>query len=144
MNQSYTGATTISAGGTLQLGNGTLGGALLTASSILDNGVLAFANSGTTVQGVQFTAGDLSGGSGGLTQFGPGTLVLEPGEHLQRPDEDHWAGAIQLANPNALQNSYVTVSASNGLTFAASGQTYNLAGLARGQFLPERLRAATL
>ncbi len=63
----YTGGTTISAG-TLQLGNGGTAGSIF--GNVADNGTLAFNHSDTV------TFPGLISGSGGLSQLGPGTLVL--------------------------------------------------------------------
>ena len=71
----YTGATTITAG-TLQLGNGGPTGSLAAASTITDNGTLAFNRGNTATQGVDFSGSAISG-TGGLTQAGAGTLVLK-------------------------------------------------------------------
>ena len=73
-SNTYSGPTLISAG-TLQLGNGGGTGTLNTASTITDNGTLAFNNSGTLTQGTNFSSAAITG-SGGITQLGPGTLVL--------------------------------------------------------------------
>ena len=73
-SNAYTGSTTISSG-TLQLGNGSSLGSVSTASTIIDNGVLAFSRSNTVTQGIDFSSTTITE-SGGLVQFGPGTLVL--------------------------------------------------------------------
>ena len=67
-NNTYAGTTTINPGATLQVGNGGSTGSV-GAGAVIDNGNLAFNLNGTTaVPGV--------GGSGSLTQMGPGTVVL--------------------------------------------------------------------
>ena len=77
--ETYSGPTTISAG-TLQLDNG---GFLNAASTITDNGTLAFNNSGTLTQGTNFSSAAITG-SGGLTGFRrPGDLE-QRGKHLHR------------------------------------------------------------
>jgi len=63
----YTGGTTITAG-TLQLGNGGANGSIL--GNVVDNGTLAFNRSD------MYTFGGLVSGTGGLSQLGSGTTVL--------------------------------------------------------------------
>jgi autotransporter-associated beta strand protein len=70
----YTGATTISAG-TLQLGNGGTTGKIATSSTIINNGNFAFNRTNTVTQGTDFSGSAISG-SGNVTQSGTGTLVL--------------------------------------------------------------------
>ena len=69
----YTGATTISAG-TLQLGDGGTTGSLSKLSTITNNGTLAFHRTDTVTQGADFAS--VISGSGGVTQSGSGTLRL--------------------------------------------------------------------
>jgi autotransporter-associated beta strand protein len=66
-DNTYTGTTTISAG-TLLLGDGGTTGSIF--GNVIDNATLAFNRSDTV------TFGNLISGSGGLTQWGPGTLIL--------------------------------------------------------------------
>jgi len=63
----YTGGTTIAAG-TLQLGNGGTNGTIV--GNVTDNGTLAFDRSDV------YTFGGLVSGTGGVTQLGSGTTVL--------------------------------------------------------------------
>ena len=72
-NNTYTGATTISAG-TLQIGNGGAAGSLSTSSTITNNGVLAINRSDSVAQGTIFANG--ISGTGSLVQAGAGTLTL--------------------------------------------------------------------
>ena len=72
-NNTYTGATTISAG-TLQIGSGSTTGTLSTYSAITNNGTLAFNRSDTITQGTDFNS--VIGGTGALIQAGSGNLVL--------------------------------------------------------------------
>ncbi len=69
----FTGATTISAG-TLQVGAGGTTGSLSTSSAITTNGTLAFNRSNTVTQGTDFSS--VIGGAGGVSQVGTGTLIL--------------------------------------------------------------------
>jgi autotransporter-associated beta strand protein len=68
----YTGATTISAG-TLQIGAGGTTGSLSASSAITNNAALSFNRTNTLTQGTNF--GTISG-TGTLTKAGSGTLVL--------------------------------------------------------------------
>ncbi|MFC7338710.1 beta strand repeat-containing protein [Haloferula chungangensis] len=70
----YLGATTISEGGTLQIGTAGTTGSLSPSSNITTNGTLAFNRSDTIAQGTDFAS--VIGGSGGVTQLGAGTLIL--------------------------------------------------------------------
>ncbi|MBP0661867.1 autotransporter-associated beta strand repeat-containing protein, partial [Mycobacterium tuberculosis] len=67
-NNTYTGPTTINAGGTLQVGNGGASGAI--GGSVANNGRLVINTGGTTTLG-----GSISGG-GSIVQAGPGGLNL--------------------------------------------------------------------
>ena len=71
----YTGATTISAG-ILQLGNGGTAGSIATSSalSIASGGTLVFNRSNAVAQGTDFAS--VISSAGALTQNGPGTLTL--------------------------------------------------------------------
>ena len=68
-NNTYSGVTTIN-GGTLQIGNGGYTGSIGNTSGILDNGVLAFNRADTVTLATSIS------GNGGLTQMGPGTLIV--------------------------------------------------------------------
>ena len=92
----YGGATTISAG-TLQLGNGGAGGSIA-SGTVTDNATLAFNLSGTA------TYATAVGGTGNLTQLGPGTLVLT-GSNTSSGVTTVSAGTLALANTLALQQS---------------------------------------
>ncbi len=71
----YAGATTIAAGGTLQLGAGGTTGTLASASTILDSGTFSVNRSNAVTQGIDFSSAAIAG-TGGLTQTGIGTLTL--------------------------------------------------------------------
>ncbi len=66
----YGGVTTISAGTTLQLGNGGLGGSIGASASITDNGTLTFDESGMN------TVAEAISGNGSITQAGSGSTIL--------------------------------------------------------------------
>jgi len=72
-SNSYTGTTIVSSG-TLQIGASGTTGSLSPSSAITDNGVLVFNRSNLVTQGTDFAA--TITGSGGLTQAGAGTLIL--------------------------------------------------------------------
>ena len=69
----FTGATTISAG-QIQLGNSGTTGSLSPSSAITDNGTLVFKRSNAVTQGVDFAT--VISGSGAVTQAGTGILTL--------------------------------------------------------------------
>ncbi len=87
---SYSGPTTISAG-TLQIGTGGTTGNV-SAAAVIDNGALVFNRSDATLT----IANDI-GGTGSLTQTGPGTLVL-PGNLTYTGGTTITAGAVTFAN----------------------------------------------
>ncbi|MEK7949495.1 beta strand repeat-containing protein [Luteolibacter soli] len=69
-DNSYTGATTVNAGRTLQVGNGGAAGSLGDTTAVTNNGTITFNRSGT------FTVTPPITGSGALIQNGPGTVIL--------------------------------------------------------------------
>jgi autotransporter-associated beta strand protein len=73
-SNTYTGATTISAG-TLEIGNGGATGSLSPSSAIVDNAALVFSRSDNISQGAHFSGNPITG-SGSLIQLGPGVLSL--------------------------------------------------------------------
>jgi autotransporter-associated beta strand protein len=73
-NNTYTGATTVSAG-TLQVGDGGASGSLSPLGALTNNATLRFNLSGQLVQGVGFAS--VIGGSGSLVKAGSGLLVLD-------------------------------------------------------------------
>jgi autotransporter-associated beta strand protein len=103
----YNGLTTIS-GGTLQLGDGTTDGSLLTTSAIIDNGVLAF-----NLLGNQ-SYSQLISGSGALTKSGPGALTLS-NTNIFSGATQITGGTIILSNALALQNSAYDTTGATGL-----------------------------
>ncbi len=118
-SNTYTGGTTISAG-TLQVGNGGKTGSI--AGSVLDNALLALSRSDTV------TFGNVISGSGGLTQTGPGTLILTASNTFSGGTTIS-GGSLTLGNANALQNSSLTVNTNNSLLFSGAIATFNLGGL---------------
>jgi autotransporter-associated beta strand protein len=89
-DNTYTGATTISAG-TLQLGNGGTTGSVANASAIVDNGALAIDHSNN----VYFVSGIT--GTGALNQLGTGTTVLQA-TNTYAGGTTISAGTLQLGN----------------------------------------------
>ncbi len=73
--QTYTLATTISPGATLQLGNGGATGGVSPSSAIANEGTLIFNRSNSVVQGVDFGSAAITG-SGPVVQAGTGTTTL--------------------------------------------------------------------
>ena len=120
----FNGPTTIN-GGTLQLGTGASGqdGALPATSGIANNGTLAY-----NLYGSQ-TASYAISGAGNLVKLGPGTVSLANANPSFSGSAAASGGVLQLANPLALQNSTVTVSASNGLGFATGVTSPTIGGL---------------
>lgn len=88
-DNTYAGSTTISAG-TLQVGNGGATGAI-GAGAVVNNGTLAYNRSGSVTLAAEIS------GSGGLTQMGPGTLILEADETYTGPTLIS-AGRLQLGS----------------------------------------------
>ncbi len=72
---SYTGATTVSAG-TLQLGAGGTTGSLSPTGTIANDANLIINRSNTVEQGVDFSSAAITGAAGTLTQAGTGTTIL--------------------------------------------------------------------
>jgi alpha-galactosidase len=94
----FTGATTISAG-TLQIGNNGTTGTLSTASTITNNSALVFQRSNGIVQGLGFANG--ISGTGSLTNAGSGALTLNVANTYSGLTTIN-AGSIKVLNANAL------------------------------------------
>jgi autotransporter-associated beta strand protein len=108
----YTGATTINSGGTLQLGNGTTSGTIAATSGITDNGTLAFDETGTT------SLAKAISGTGGVTQTA-GTNSLTGANSYSGPTVVN-GGTLTAGSATALGNlSAVTVNNSGVLAIAA-------------------------
>ena len=104
----YDGSTTVSAG-TLQIGNGGTNGSLNPSSAIITDATLAFKRSDTVTQGTDFVSA--ISGSGGVTQAGSGTLILNGANNYTGPTTVS-AGTLRLADIS-------TVASSSGLILNA-------------------------
>src|SRR5208282_552942 len=123
-SNSYTGATTISAG-TLQLGNGTSGndGSLAT-SGIKNNATLAYDPYGAQ------TAGYVVSGSGGLALIGPGKLTVSASDSYAGPTTVN-SGTLAIGVANALPfgAGYGNVSLAASATLDLAGNSVAVNGL---------------
>ncbi|CAN5383688.1 hypothetical protein BH09VER1_BH09VER1_07200 [soil metagenome] len=124
----FTGTTTISAG-TLQVGNGVSLGSLTSNVLIQNSATLVFARAGAITYG-----GVISGTSGLIEKFNSGTLVLTNASTFSGTTlvQSTAGNNIRLANTNALQNSTVSVSVTNGLQFDSSASLYTIGALTGG------------
>ncbi len=118
----YTGATTINGGATLQLGDGTSSaddGTIATSSGILDNGTLIYNRYGTPSSGVAIS------GSGAVVVSGQGTQVLTGTNTYTGPTTINGISTLQLGNGAAGNDGNITASSGildNGtLIFDRSG-----------------------
>jgi fibronectin-binding autotransporter adhesin len=107
----YTGATAISAGATLRLGDGGTAGAIAATAAVTDDGTLVF----DRADAVSFAPA--IAGSGGLTQVGTGTTILT-GRSTYAGPTTVAAGTLQI--DGVLAASEVTVR--RGGTLAGSGK----------------------
>lgn len=106
-NNTYSGPTTISAG-TLQVGNGGTAGSLGT-SSVTDNSVLAFDESGSISLPNSVT------GSGSLAVIGPGTVSLAGSTLSYQGNTEISNGIVKLGANNQLPNGNSVAGSSGGL-----------------------------
>jgi autotransporter-associated beta strand protein len=105
----YTGATTISAG-TLQIGNNGTTGSLSTSSAITNNGTLSFNRINAVTQGTHFAS--VISGSGGVTQAGSGTLTLS--------GANTYAGVTSITRGTLTLNATGTIASSSGVSNAGT------------------------
>ena len=105
----YTGTTTISNNGALQLGNGGTTGSLSTSSTITDNAILAFNRTNSVVQGTDFS-GSAVGGTGAIIQLGTGSLTLNAANGYQAGTTLS-AGTLNINNSSAIGTGRLTISA---------------------------------
>ncbi len=124
--QPYPGATTISLGATLQLGDGNTAGSL-TNSAVTDNGTLAFAPPVAS----PVTYNQAIAGGGGVTQLGPGTLTLGAASSYLGATAIN-GGTLRIAVTNALPvTTALTVSGTLDLNGLSQSVT-SLGGAATG------------
>ena len=107
---SFTGSTTINAGGTLQLGNGTAGndGTITTSSGITDNGTLIYDRSGALASGVVIS------GSGNVVVEGSGSQTLTATNTYTGATSINAGGTLQLGDGTAGNDG--TIEDSSGIT----------------------------
>jgi autotransporter-associated beta strand protein len=106
----YTGATTISAG-TLQIGNSGTTGSLSPSSAITNDAALVFKRADTITQGTHF-ASTISG-TGTVTQAGTGTLVLS-GSNSYGGVTNVNSGTLNIQNNSALGTATNTINVASG------------------------------
>ena len=111
-NNTYTGATTINTGSTLQIGGGSTTGSI--AGDVVDNGTLIFNRSN------DLTFGGSISGSGAVTKIAAGTLTLS-GANWYTSATTISAGTLVATSNNALGSPA-------GGTTVASGATLGLQG----------------
>ncbi len=113
----YSGTTTIS-GGTLQLGNGGDTGSLNVNSVITDNGTLAFNQTDTVTEGVEFNG--LISGTGGVAQNGSGTVILNSANTYSGPTAVN-AGTLLVVNTSGSGTGSGAVTVNNTGTLGGTG-----------------------
>ena len=118
----YTGQTTISAG-TLRLD----AGGTLSAVPLYDNGTFAVNRSGTVTLGADIPA--IIGGTGGVTNIGSGTLVLNA-PTFYTGTTAVIAGTIKLSSNLAIQNSALDTTGAGFVTLDTGITTPTIGGLA--------------
>ncbi len=118
----YSGATTISAG-TLQLGNGGTTGSIADTSGITDNATLTVDRSDV------FTLGTVISGTGALNQIGTGTLALtNPNTYTGGTALS--AGTLELAAQGAAGSTQAGSQTAGGVAFGSTSATLRIDGAA--------------
>jgi len=115
----YTGATTISAG-TLQIGSGGSTGSLSTSSAINNNGTLVFNRSNAITQGTDFAS--VIAGNGNVIQNGSGTLTLS-GANTYTGLTTVSVGTLKLGSSTALGSTAGATAVGSGGLLDLNGQT---------------------
>jgi autotransporter-associated beta strand protein len=126
-NNSYSAATTISAGA-LQVGAGGTAGSLGTSASVTDNGLLVFNRSDSVSY-----SGPISG-TGGLTQQGASTLTLGGADTYQGNTTIN-AGVLSLGPTGSVANSAALVVAGGAAFDVSALGSYALVGGTVNQIL---------
>jgi autotransporter-associated beta strand protein len=117
----YTGATTISAG-TLQIGNGGTTGSLSPSSAITNDAALVFNRTDTITQGTHF-ASTISG-TGTVTQAGTGTLALSVANTYSGATSI-LQGTLEVTANNALGTNAAGTTVASGATLKLTGVNYS-------------------
>jgi autotransporter-associated beta strand protein len=110
-SNTYSGATTINAGATLQIGNNTPIFSLSSSSSLTDNGTLVF-NLST---GAAIPLSNLITGTGGVTLSGSAANVFQMGSNNYSGGTTITAGQIQLTDANGIGTGDLTVASGASL-----------------------------
>ncbi len=121
----YTGATTIAANTSIQLGSGSGIGSLSANSAITDNGTLILNRSNAATQGTDFSGATISG-TGGFTQAGPGTTTLNVSNSYSGVTTVN-AGTLKLDFTASSPTSII-----NNTTLALGGGTLQVVGSSAG------------
>lgn len=121
----YSGTTLISAG-TLSIGNGTNNsGKISKNSAITDNSILAFNNTGATVQGTAFSTAGITG-TGSVVQLGASASITTfNASNSYQGTTTVNGGTLQLANPTGAAlsaTSQVNINTTGTLLMGASNQ----------------------
>ena len=134
----YSGNTSIN-GGTLQLDNGGTTGTLNTASAISvgSGAVFAVNHSDTVTQGAQFSSAGISG-TGGFSQIGSGTTILNVDNSYTGPTTVN--NGMLLVNGSLAADSAVSV---NGGTLGGNGAIYGSVTLGASGFIAPGASAGT-
>ena len=103
-----TGAMTIGAAGTLQLGNGSTTGSLSTSSAIANDGNLTIKRSNAVAQGTDFSSAAITG-TGSFTQAGTGTTTLTA-SNTYTGDTTVINGTLALSGSGTFGSGSLTVS----------------------------------
>lgn len=116
----FSGTTTVSAG-SLQLGNGGVGGLLSASSTLTVNGNLIFNRNNTAAQGVDFSGSPITG-TGSIIQNGSGTTILNLANSYSGPTVIN-AGKLVISSAQ-VGTGTITVAngAALGVTVAGSSQ----------------------
>jgi autotransporter-associated beta strand protein len=123
----YSGATTISSGGTLQIGAGGNTGSLPGGTAISNSGVLAFNLISNVTQSATSGTNAISG-PGSLVQRGPGTLTLDVANSYSGSTTVS-TGTLAIANAAAAQSSTLTMNGGTLVFDSSAGNAFTLGGL---------------